>query len=224
MTPPNLPATENGEKYNQHMPDAKAVSFDLHYHTNIYKQSKDRRRQRLAQHRHFLQETNVDYVASTEHGYKGPLDAYLYLRDATEGIHTTILPAVEAISKEGVDIIFIFRNEDDLRNGLKSLTPFQWSANDCNKIRDAIGAINVIPHPFTPGKTGFANNMGKQSFIHIQEEVDYIEIHNGLSLHFLENGIRNKKMIAPGGLKQKVNYTFRLPNDLRNPNTGWAIS
>lgn len=200
------------------------VSFDLHYHTNIYRLSKKQRDLRLSQHRQCLSETNVDYVASTEHGYKSPLDAYLYLRDATEGIHTTILPAVEAISKEGVDIIFIFQNESDLRRGLRDLPAFNWSVDDMRHLRDATGSISIIPHPFTPGKTGLANAVGAQRFMNLQEDVDYVEIHNGLSLHFLENGLKDGKLTAPLPLQKKVNHTYRLPNEFRLDHVGWAVS
>ncbi len=201
-----------------------SVSFDLHYHTNIYRLSKKQRTKRLEQHRQCLKETNVDFVASTEHGYKSPLDAYLFLRDATEGLHTQILPAVEAISKEGVDIIFIFEDETALRQGLKSLPPFKWSVHDMKHIRDATGAISIIAHPFTPGKTGLANAVGDVKFMKLQEEADYVEIHNGLSLHFLENGIKDGKLTSPPSLQRKVNNTYRLPNEFRLDHVGWAVS
>jgi len=42
-----------------------SVTFDLHYHTNVYRYSKAKRDQRLALHRKCLEETNVDFVAST---------------------------------------------------------------------------------------------------------------------------------------------------------------
>ena len=205
--------------------DAKAsVTFDLHYHTNVYRYSKAKRDQRLALHRKCLEETNVDFVASTEHGYKAPLDAYLFLRDATEGLHTTILPAVEAVSSEGVDIIYIFREEADLRRGLKALPPFEWSVDDMNRLRDDLGAITSIPHPFTPGKTGLANAVGDKRFMELQQDSDYVEIHNGLSLHFLENGIKDGQLVAPPALKRKVNYTYRLPNEFRLDHVGWSVS
>lgn len=202
----------------------RSVSFDLHYHTNIYRLSKKQREIRLSQHKQCLSETNVDFVASTEHGYKSPLDAYLYLRDATEDIHTTILPAVEAISKEGVDIIFIFKNESDLRRGLKELPAFKWSVDDMKHLRDSTGSISIIAHPFTPGKTGLANAVGNKRFMSLQEDADYVEIHNGLSLHFLENGLKDGKLTGPLPLQKKINRTYRLPNEFRLDHVGWAVS
>lgn len=201
-----------------------SVSFDLHYHTNVYRLAKSQRDKRLAQHRKCLEETNVDFVASTEHGYKSPLDAYLFLRDICEGLHTTILPAVEAVSKEGVDIIYIFKEETDLRRGLQQLEPFQWHVHDMNKLRDDLGAISIIPHPFTPGKTGLANIVGEKDFMVLQEESDYVEIHNGSSLHFLENGLKNGRLTSPPGLQRKINYTYRLPNEFRLDHVGWSVS
>jgi len=203
---------------------AKHTTFDLHYHTNVYRLPRAQRIRKLNQHMKCLQETAVDYVASTEHAYKKPLDAYLYLRDATKNLKTHIIPAVEAISSEGVDIIYLYRNEEDLKNALKLIKPFGWAINDMNKLRDETGAINVIPHPFTPGRTGLANVMGPDCFMDLQKDADYVEIHNGLSLHFLENGFKRSKIFNSRKLENSVRYTFRLPKKFRLDTTGWAVS
>ncbi|RED52005.1 hypothetical protein [Aestuariispira insulae] len=200
------------------------VTFDLHYHTNVYRMQRWNRDRRLAQHRKCLGETGVDYVASTEHAYKAPLDAYLYLRDAVLDLPTEILPAVEAISEEGVDIIFIYPDEDALRSALRVIQPFKWKAQDMGRLGRDTGAIVVIPHPFTPGRTGTANVLGSETFMQLQEEVDYIEVHNGLSLHFLENGMRGGKAVTPPKLQKSVEYTYRLPDELRLNQIGWAVS
>lgn len=200
------------------------VTFDLHYHTNVYRMQRWKRDRRLAKHRKYLSESKVDYVASTEHAYKNPLDAYLYLRDVTLDLPTEILPAVEAISKEGVDVIFIYRSEDALRQALRIIRPFSWNVADLAKLRADTGAITIIPHPFTPGKTGMANVLGTETFMNMQEHVDYIEIHNGLSLHFLENGMRDGKVPGPPKLQRNVEYTYRLPEEFRMDGVGLAVS
>ena len=200
------------------------VTFDLHYHTNVYRMARWNRDRRLAQHRRCLAETAVDYVASTEHAYKAPLDAYLYLRDAVLDLPTEILPAVEAISSEGIDIIFIFRDEDGLRAGLREIQPFKWDAKDMGHLGRQNDAITIIPHPFTPGRTGTANVLGEEAFLKLQHDVDYVEIHNGLSLHFLENGMKNGRAPTPPKLQRSVDYTYRLPDEYRHIDIGWAVS
>lgn len=182
------------------------------------------RDRRLARHRKCLAETGVDYVASTEHAYKNPLDAYLYLRDVTLDLPTEILPAVEAISKEGVDVIFIYPSEEALRTALRTIRPFSWKVEDLAQLRADTGAITIIPHPFTPGKTGMANVLGPDVFLAMQEHVDYIEVHNGLSLHFLENGLQNGKMPGPPKLQRNVEFTYRLPEEFRMDGVGQAVS
>lgn len=200
------------------------VTFDLHYHTNVYRMQRWQRDRRLARHRKYLGESAVDYVASTEHAYKNPLDAYLYLRDVMLDLPTEILPAVEAISKEGVDVIFIYRNEDALRQALQTIQPFSWKVDELPQLRADTDAITIIPHPFTPGKTGMANVLGTETFLAMQEHVDYIEVHNGLSLHFLENGLRDGKVPGPPKLQRNVEYTYRLPEEFRMEGVGLAVS
>lgn len=201
------------------------LTFDLHYHTNVHRLPRSQRLRRLEQHNACLKRTGVDYVASTEHAYKDPFDAYLYLREATEDLPVTIIPAVEAICEEGVDIIYLYRSEDDLRAALRAMPPFSWKARDINKWRDDTGAVNIIPHPFTPGKTGLANVLGREVFMDVQAGADYVEIHNGLSLHFLENGWKRKNGFAiPDKMDESVRNTFRLPGKYRLEDTGWAVS
>ena len=202
----------------------KNVTFDLHYHSNIFRASPHKRRARLQQHIKFLSQNNVDHVASTEHAYKQPLDAFLYLQDAAKDLRTNIIPAVEAISSEGVDIIFLYACEDDLKNALKIIRPFEWNLDDMNKLRDDSGAINIIPHPFSPGKTGIANIMGIDYFMNLQKNADYVEIHNGLSLHFFDNGFRKYKNFKPSKLKKSVDHCFCLPKKYRLNDVGWAVS
>ena len=203
---------------------AKQTTFDLHYHTNVFRLPRAQREHKLGQHTRCLEQTGVNYVASTEHAYKQPFDAYLYLCEATKDLKTHIIPAVEAISSEGVDIIYLYRSEGDLKNALKTIQPFAWNVADMNKLRDDTGAISIIPHPFTPGRTGLANVMGPECFMDLQKEADYVEIHNGLSLHFLENGFKRSKIFNSRKLENSIRYTFRLPKEFRLDDTGWAVS
>jgi len=200
------------------------TTFDLHYHTNVFRLPRSQRDSKLKQHAECFSKNNVDFVASTEHAYKKPLDAYLHLAEATKDVPTFIIPAVEAISSEGVDIIYLYRTEDDLRNALKTIKPFGWHAGDMNKLRDDTGAISIIPHPFTPGRTGLANIMGEECFMDLQKHSDYVEIHNGLSLHFIENGFKKSKIFNSKKLENSIKYTFRLPKEYRLDDTGWAVS
>ncbi|MBF0306601.1 MAG: hypothetical protein HQL41_13235 [Alphaproteobacteria bacterium] len=198
------------------------MTFDLHYHGNVFGTSAGVRGRRLRAHRQALELAGVDFVASTEHAYKLPLDAFLYLREATEGIHTTILPAVEAISREGVDVIFLYPDEAALRWALRDLQPFGFALRDFGRLRDATGGLALIPHPFTPGRTGMASALGSELFLELSPQADYVEVHNGSALHII-NLYDERKLARIGHRLTRLRNMHELPMDLRDEGAGWAI-
>jgi len=201
------------------------LTFDLHYHANIncYRYSKINRDFRLKKHRKYFKKNNVNYVASTEHTYKNPLDAYLYLRDTAETSDVRIIPGVEWISREGVEIIFLFDSEASLRNGLNYLRPFSGSVWDIKYLKKETDSITVIPHPFSPGKTGVATVLGRTAFLRLLNDADYVEIHNGLSLVFLNFNCVWKEPLRLMNKMKQIQYTFDLPGQFRPNHIGWAV-
>ncbi|MGN7614142.1 PHP domain-containing protein [Magnetococcales bacterium HHB-1] len=197
--------------------------FDLHFHTNIHRLKGSKRRKRLDDLNESLRKSGVDFVASTEHAYKEPLEAYLYLADVMAKEKTTVIPGIEAISKEGIDIIFLFEDEKALRYGLKRLTPFSWSIWNLGKISKDINAISSIAHPFTMGRTGIVGAIGVDGFLSIIPEADYVEIHNGQSLQLLKLPRIGRKLFHNGETAKKINYTFSLPDRYRRDGIGQAV-
>lgn len=201
------------------------LTFDLHYHANIncYRYSKINRDFRLKKHRKYLKKIGVNYVASTEHAYKNPLDAYLYLRDTADTLDVNIIPGVEWISREGVEIIFLFDSESSLRHGLDYLKPFSGSVWDIKHLKKETDSVTIIPHPFSPGKTGVATMLGKTAFLRLLNDADYVEIHNGLSLIFLNFKCVWQKPLNLMNKMKQIQYTFDLPGQFKPDHIGWAV-
>jgi len=204
------------------------LTFDLHYHTNIYMTRQATRKKRLSRHLEIMKLNQLDFVASTEHGYKAPLDAWLFLVDVANDLPTHIIPGVEAVSKEGVDIIFLYRNEADFRNGLKSLEPFHWSVWDMKHIADATNAISIIAHPFTPGTSGIVTQAGVAGLRRLLPDADYVEAHNGSGLFLMRSAETNPTLAANRTLKkvyqQKARFTADLPRQFQADAKGATIS
>ncbi|MCW9033012.1 MAG: hypothetical protein OQK35_05015 [Alphaproteobacteria bacterium] len=163
-------------------------------------------------------------MASTEHAYKRPLDAFLYLRDATHNIKTEILPAVEAISQEGIDMIFLYESEKALTAAIRDLKPFCWSIWDTATIAAQTNAISIIPHPFTPGRSGIVAGIGVEGFMQIQAQCDYVEIHNGLSLFLMEIAAKKPDAFKVEKTAGNIQKTFKLPEEFILDGVGQAIS
>ncbi|OQY51416.1 MAG: hypothetical protein B6247_19350 [Candidatus Parabeggiatoa sp. nov. 2] len=179
------------------------LKFDLHYHANIFRLSPDKIRTRMEQHKQSIQKSEIDFIASTEHAYKDPLTAYLYLKEAVNDLETAVIPGIEALTKEGIDIIFLYTDEESLR----------------------LAGLMIVPHPRTPGHTGAANKLSEKDYQTLLSQADYVEIHNGASV-LLRQLFQKKYLrpLVPSVLRKKVEDTFELPEKYRGVNLGWAVS
>jgi hypothetical protein len=174
-------------------------------------------------HHDCVRASKLDIIASTEHVYKNALEAYLFLRGAIEDLPVAVIPGVEWISAEKVEIIFLFDCESSLKNALKILTPFGRSVWDLPELRKDTGGLSVIPHPFTPGKTGAATNLGIDAFQRLLKSADYVEIHNGIARQFEEILFFNLLKPAFPALRRKLEYTDNLPERYRPDEIGWSV-
>jgi hypothetical protein len=199
--------------------------FDLHYHANIYRLGSGSLRKRMKMHRFFIEKSGIDYLASTEHIYKDPLAAYLYLADAAANSSTRVLPAMEALSAEGIDMIFLYPDEAALRSAARLYPPYRWRIEDTRRIAADSGGVVIVPHPRTPGQTGAANRLSDRRYQILLAQADYVEIHNGssLSLRKLLGGKYLQRGV-PQAMRQKIEQTFDLPGQHRGDHAlGWAV-
>lgn len=178
------------------------ICGDFHFHLN----SSGGHRAKQKARRVLMNATHLDFVCSTEHAYKNPLEAYQHLLEASDGSNTTILPGVEAISREGIELIAIFSNIDDLRRSIL-IKPFSWSIFDHKRLSS--DALTVLPHMFSPSKTGIVTTLGLSSARRIVVGFDYIESHNGAFYDLSHSGVGN---YFPRKYRTAVQMTASIPH------------
>ena len=179
---------------------------------------------RLLKIRRHMERAGIDFIASTEHSYKRPLEAYQRLAEATKGLKTTIIPGVESVSQEGIDIIFLYRSEEALKEALERVQTFRWSVRDLARIARDTDAVTIVPHPFHIGKSSAGNVLSRRAYKQLLKMSDYIEIHNGSALN-VENRLsrsRVKSFFKDAHLK--LDKTLNLPHEDRGEGLGWAVS
>ena len=200
------------------------LTFDLHFHANIHRMPRRSKALRLQKVRWQMEHTGIDFIASTEHSYKKPLEAYQCLAEAARGLGTEIIPGVESVSQEGIDVIFLYRTEEALAQGLERLQSFRWSVRDVARIARDTEAITIVPHPFHIGKSSAGNILSRRAYRQLLTMCDYIEIHNGSALNVEErlSRIRTKSIFKSARLK--LDKTLNLPLEDRGEGLGWAIS
>lgn len=199
------------------------LTVDLHFHANIIGFARHSRNRRLKKYAAFFQQCGMDFQASTEHSYKKPVETYLALAEAARDIPTAIIPGVESVSSEGVDMIFLFRDEDEFKRGFRELHSFAWSVSDTMRIARSCNAVTVVPHPFFISKAAGGPILGRDGYRNLLKEADYVEIHNGSALNL------RKALAAPGVERffpktvKQADWTLDLPMALRGKNLGWAV-
>jgi hypothetical protein len=200
------------------------LTFDLHFHANIHRMPARSKSLRLRKIRRHLKECGPDFIASTEHSYKKPLEAYQRLAEATGGLRTDVIPGVEAVSAEGIDIIYLFDDEDALRRGLAQLDTFGWTIRDVARIAADTGALTIVPHPFHLGRTSAGNILSRRAYTRLLAMADYVEIHNGSALNFDSQltGLRAGQLFEKTQLR--LDRTIDLPMEDRGEGLGWAVS
>jgi len=200
------------------------ATFDLHFHTNIHRLPERNKRLRLRKIGQYLRHIGLDYLASTEHSYKKPLEAYERLAEAAADLPTEIIPGVESVSSEGIDIIFLYRTADELKHALAEHPTFRWSVRDVGAICRATGAISIVPHPFHMGRTSAGNILSRRAYHRLLSMADYVEIHNGSALNVDRRLAAARAQHCFKQTQAKLDKTLNLPLEERGFGLGWAVS
>jgi hypothetical protein len=198
------------------------LTFDLHYHANIHGLRKSARLERLRRHRLCLASSGVDVVASTEHSYKKPRQSYLHLADACQGLLLSILPGVECISREGVDLIFLYPEENLLEKARRTFAAYSWTTGDAGQLARDTGGLLIVPHPFGLGTACAGNILSPLDYARLLDAADYVEIHNGAALLSSLLLKKSGSGFFPG-FAGRCQANSCLPVYLRGDGLGWSI-
>ncbi|WP_316860858.1 hypothetical protein [uncultured Cohaesibacter sp.] len=184
-----------------------AFAIDMHFHANVFRRSNAKRRRiSLALSKTVM---HLDGLCSTEHAYKDPIEAYDFL-DAMvrhHGLKTWVIPGLENISKEGVEVIQLFPTRKALVDAVEKAPAFSWSIHDVHALRRNDGIL-VLPHPFSPSNTGIVTGIGLEKTRSLLQHFDYIEMSNG---SFLEVPI---EMLPATRFKERIAKTTQFPSGL----------
>jgi hypothetical protein len=182
-------------------------ALDTHFHANVAYLSKSARRRKAKLVVPALGHLNA--VCSTEHAYKDPLLAYDFLVDSRDqfGGAFEVVPGIENISSEGVELIFLAPSRKHLEDIIHRLPAFGWSMLDFERIRQEC-AVTIVPHPFSPSKTGVVTTFGQEVALEIIDQHHYVEVCNGAFLNPVLRKIPSKTMV------EKIRKTANFPDHL----------
>ncbi|WP_119309337.1 hypothetical protein [Cohaesibacter haloalkalitolerans] len=206
-------------------PDSSVV-IDTHFHANVFRRNHSRRR-RIATHL-ASRVRHLHGLCSTEHAYKRPLEAYDFLCDMVRhhGLSLHVVPGVENISREGVEVIQLCPSRQALAYALEEFPAFSWSIHDAITMQSD-ECITILPHPFSPSTTGIVTGLGLETTCALLPHFDYIEMSNGSFLEVpldalprtkfkdqLEKTAHFPEALVPAGVGRSFGSDAHRPRDI----------
>lgn len=182
------------------------LKVDCHFHPNLFLKSKFLARRKALRIWRTFEKHQLDAVFVSEHAYKHPARSYRLLRQyKPREAKTFLIPAVEAITSDCVDVIvfsrdaYVYQQEDILQ-------PFNLSLSQLvNRIENDSKLYGFIVHPHMFSKTSFRRHFSEEALRYYSKRLGFLEKHNSC-LHQL---YRLFKMLRLDRLFKKINKHFR---------------
>lgn len=164
--------------------EATGVRVDYHFHPNfplglpLFGRFLSRRKARRIW-RAFSQH-GLHLIFVSEHVYKRPRRAYEFLQEHRPGdAKTHLVPAVEYLTSEGVDIIAFAEKPEHIYCHRELLIP--WKLSTAEVVRMVLGDAHlqgIVVHPCTPGATSILRKCGKECTLRAIGDLGFLEMHN----------------------------------------------
>lgn len=156
----------------------KQFLVDYHFHPNLSKNTL-RAQKKCVQLWKRFDEVGLDVVIATEHVFKNPPRAFELLQTSRpESARTLIFPGIEALTKEGIDVI-IFSQTEAIYDHQKIMVPKQLSLFEMIEyIRNHEELFGSLAHPFSVGHSGAAERLGIATAIEAIKELGGVEVSN----------------------------------------------
>ena len=183
------------------------MAIDTHFHANVFRRPRAKRLRIARQLAHYV--AHLDALCSTEHAYKQPLQAYDFLCEMVRHheLEVTIIPGVENISREGVEVIQLFESRSALASSLSDFPAFAWSIHEAAALASP-ECVTILPHPFSPSRTGIVTGIGLEKASRMLPHFDYIEMSNGSFLEVPLDALPRSKF------RECVEKTCQFPEHL----------
>lgn len=172
------------------------IKVDYHFHPNLIFFSKILSNKRSKKIWKSFSKHNLDVVFVSEHVYNRPRSSYdILLANKPLNSTTYIVPAIEYLTKEGVDVIVFSKKPEEIYSHKKLLEPYLLSVSELvDFIISKSELYGIVVHPHTPGTTSIVRKCENDITCLALRKLGFLEVYNGaLSV--------TKKIIEKTGLK-----------------------
>ena len=122
---------------------------------------------------------DLDAVLIAEHVYKRPRTSFEILKKYKPiQAKTVLIPAIEYLTKEGVDVIVFAEKEEDIYSKKDLLHPWKLSlAELVSLVKSNKKMYGMVVHVYTPGATSILK-CGKKATENTIRDLGFLEVHN----------------------------------------------
>ncbi len=189
------------------------ILVDYHFHPNLSKiDSKAKIKCKKIWQK--FADNKLDVVVITEHVFKNPPRAFKLMKETRPAdVKTIIFPGVEALTKEGADLI-VFAEDERIYKHQKIMVPRQLDVFEMiDYINDNSGLYGSIAHPFNIGNS----QLGVKASMEAIAKLKGVEAHNTCfrgAMKFTD--LTGLSKLFP--IKRKhMNWVRDLPKNFFNP-------
>jgi hypothetical protein len=173
---------------------------DTHFHTNFAFISKRLIERRAKKFWEQFKKYDLDVVVLTEHAFKSPASSYKYLmKHRPDNATTHVVPGVEAVTKEGIDVI-VFSKDEHIYEQKDVLTPYGLTVRElADRVKEDDRLHAVVTHPFMMSDTAITLHYKEDYIKDLAKELGILEKHNAalVPLRSFLSKIKANKLLGP---------------------------
>ena len=155
------------------------LKIDTHFHPNFSLFSRRLIRQRAKKIWKKFEEIGLDFVIVTEHAFKSPAKQYHLLKQYRPlWAKTQLIPGIEALTKEWIDMI-VFAKTEDIYSYEEIITPKYFTLFE---LLDFVGKhqwlYTVVTHPFNISDTAITRHYNEAVLKKAIQQCGFVEKYN----------------------------------------------
>ena len=190
------------------------IKIDTHFHPNFTLFSDKLTEKRAKKIWNEVEKMGLDYLFVTEHAFKQPVRQYFLLKKyRPENIKTILIPWVEALTKEWIDIIVFSKNES-IYSYKEIVTPKYFTLNELiDFVNSKPDLYCIVTHPYNTSDTAVIWHYNKDELKEFVKKSWFIEKHNACwyqAQMFFEKVWLDKLLTK---LYKRFLYTWNVPEN-----------
>lgn len=171
------------------------INVDSHFHPNLPFYSSFFAKRKARSIWKAFQEHGLSLVLVTEHAYKNPQKSYEELLSHRPANHQTfIVPGIECLTSEGIDMIAFSRKPEQIFSHKKLMTPYGLTVGEMVEyIASNNDLYGIVVHPHTPGATSIVRIGGTDITLNAVKTLGFLEKHN-CSMNILQRVMKKTRL------------------------------